>query len=108
MGSHPLAGIKLFAVARPLDAGWAALSSVSITQITGIDDAGDITGFYLDATTGIQRGFIGTPAPESGTFGLLMGSLLAMVVSLRLRATQFGPRSGLTRKRHFRLMRLMI
>jgi hypothetical protein len=59
-----------------LDNPSAATSGVSITQITGINDAGE-TGFYVDAATGLQRGFIATAAvPEPGTLGLLAASLL--------------------------------
>lgn len=64
-----------------LDDPSAAAIGVSITQITGLDDAGDIAGFYVDAATGLQRGFIATPVPEPGTLGLLIGSLLVMLIS---------------------------
>ena len=58
-----------------LDDPNAATSGLSITQITGINDAGEITGFYVDANTGLQRGFIGTAVPEPGTLGLLLAAL---------------------------------
>jgi hypothetical protein len=63
-----------------LDDPSAALSGVSITQITGVNDAGEIAGFYVDATTGLQRGFVASAVPEPGTFGLLVGSLLPVMV----------------------------
>jgi len=70
-----------------LDDPNAALSGVSITQITGVNDAGDITGFYVDATTGLQRGFFATPAdsaaPEPGTFVLLLGAVVPVLISGR-------------------------
>lgn len=66
-----------------LDDPFAATSGVSITQITGVNDSGEITGFYVDATTGLQRGFIATPTPEPGTFGLLLGSLLPILAAGR-------------------------
>jgi hypothetical protein len=40
----------------------------SITQITGANDSGEIAGFYVDAATGSQRGFIATPVPEPAAF----------------------------------------
>jgi hypothetical protein len=70
-----------------LDDPNAALSGVSITQITGVNDAGDISGFYVDAATGSQRGFFAAPAagtaPEPGTFGLLLGGLVTVVAAGR-------------------------
>ena len=72
----------------------AALSGVSITQITGVNDAGEIAGFYVDSSTGLQRGFLATPAaptPEPGTFGLLFGALLAMAGAGRRLGTRASP-----------------
>ena len=63
----------------------AALSGVSITQITGVNDAGEIAGFYVDAQTGVQRGFVATPAvaavPEPGTAVLVISALAPMIVA---------------------------
>jgi hypothetical protein len=42
----------------------------SITQITGINNAGEITGFYLDAD-GMMHGFFATPVPEPASATLL-------------------------------------
>jgi hypothetical protein len=68
-----------------LDDPNAALNGVSITQITGVNDAGDITGFYVDATTGLQRGFLAAPAAtearEPGTGGLLLGALVPVLAA---------------------------
>jgi hypothetical protein len=50
-----------------LDDPSAAVSGLSITQITGVNDSGEIAGFYVDAATGLQRGFIATPVPEPAT-----------------------------------------
>ena len=64
-----------------LDDPNAALSGLSITQITGINDSGAIAGFYVDSLTGMQRGFIATPAtavPEPGTIGLVLCGLVQM------------------------------
>jgi len=70
-----------------LDDPNAALTGLSITQITGVNNAGDIAGFYVDANTGVQRGFFATPAavaaPEPATFGLLLGALAPMLVAHR-------------------------
>jgi uncharacterized membrane protein len=50
-------------------------NGVEVTQITGINNSGEITGFYSDAN-GVFHGFVGTPAgapvPEPGTMGLLV------------------------------------
>jgi probable HAF family extracellular repeat protein len=64
-----------------LDDPSAALSGVSITQITGVNDAGELTGFYVDAASGLQRGFIATPTPEPATLGLMLGGLLLLIGS---------------------------
>lgn len=69
-----------------LDDPNAALSGVSITQITGVNNTGEIAGFYVDAATGLQRGFFAIPAvgaPEPGTFGLLLGALLPFLAAGR-------------------------
>ncbi len=50
-----------------LDDPNAATAGFSITQITGINDSGEITGFYVDANSGLLRGFVATssvPEPE--------------------------------------------
>jgi PEP-CTERM motif len=50
----------------------AAPSGVSITQITGINDSGEIAGFYVDATSGLERGFVATASvPEPGSLALM-------------------------------------
>ena len=68
-----------------LDDPGAALTGVSITQITSVNNSGEIAGFYVDANTGLQRGFFATTAavPEPGTFGLLLGSLLPITIAVR-------------------------
>ena len=54
------------------DPNAANINGVSITQITGIDNAGEITGFYIGAD-GLSHGFYATPTPEPSSW-LLMGS----------------------------------
>jgi hypothetical protein len=70
-----------------LDDPNAALTGVSITQITGVNNAGELAGFYVDAASGLQRGFFATPAasgvPEPGTFGLLLGALAPILAAGR-------------------------
>ena len=51
-----------------LDDPNAATSGFTMTQITGINDSNEITGFYLDANSGLLRGFVATssvPEPSS-------------------------------------------
>ena len=56
----------------------APFNGTQITQITGINDAGTIAGFYVDAN-GAQRGFVGAPVPEASTM-VSLGVLLALGV----------------------------
>jgi hypothetical protein len=63
-----------------LDDPSAATSGVSITQITGINNSNELTGFYLDSTTSSQRGFVAMLTPEPGTFALAMVSLGAILL----------------------------
>lgn len=51
----------------------ANLNGVQITQITGIDNAGDLSGFYVDAN-GLARGFFANTTPEPGAATLLLAS----------------------------------
>ena len=45
-------------------------NGVEVTQITGINNSGEITGFYTDAD-GIAHGFVASAVPEPGTMGLM-------------------------------------
>ena len=56
-----------------IDDPFAATRGLSITQITGVNDLGEIAGFYVDATTGLQRGFVATAAvPEPSTWAMMI------------------------------------
>jgi hypothetical protein len=77
-----------------LDDPNAAASGVSITQITGINDSNEIAGFYVDAASGLQRGFDATvAAPEPRTLLLFAGGLISVFFIRRLRGAQAGVRS---------------
>ena len=60
-------------------------AAFSITQITGISDSGEIAGFYVDAKSGLQRGFVATGSvPEPSSIVLLgMGAALAAGFAVR-------------------------
>jgi len=74
-----------------LDDPNAAASGVSITQITGINDSNEIAGFYVDAASGLQRGFDATvAAPEPRTLLLFAGGLISVLFIRRLRGAQAG------------------
>jgi len=67
-----------------LDDPNAATSGLSITQITGINNSVEIAGFYVDANSGLQRGFVGTAVPEPGSVVLLgLGVMLAAGCTVR-------------------------
>jgi hypothetical protein len=54
-------------------------NGVEVTQITGIANSGEITGFYSDAN-GIFHGFVASPIPEPTS--LLLASLGLIAVWL--------------------------
>jgi len=69
-----------------LDDPSAAQSGFSVTQITGINDSGEIAGFYVDPSTGLQRGFYATVAtPEPGTLLLFAGGFIAIMLCTKIR-----------------------
>jgi len=69
-----------------LDDPNAAKSGFSITQITGINNSNQIAGFYIDPTTGLQRGFTAAAVPEPGTLVLAgVGLICTLGYNLRRR-----------------------
>lgn len=78
-----------------LDDPNAATSGMSITQITGISNSGEIAGFYVDASSGVQRGFVATASvPEPGSMALLgIGVMLVAGFTARRRAKKFRTKS---------------
>jgi hypothetical protein len=76
-----------------LDDPFAATTGVSITQITGVNDSGEITGFYVDAATGLQRGFVATLAvPEPSTWAMMAFGFVGLAAWRRDRAGRKSPR----------------
>jgi len=57
-------------------------NGVEVTQITGINNSGEITGFYTDAN-GVFHGFVATPAPEPAAFGLVGLGFIGVGLLLR-------------------------
>jgi hypothetical protein len=67
---------------------------VEVTQITGINNSGEITGFYSDAN-GVFHGFVAnpalTPVPEPASLPLTGAGLLALwIVNKRRRRVAYG------------------
>jgi hypothetical protein len=62
-------------------------NGVEVTQITGINNAGDLSGFYSDSN-GVFHGFIATPVPEPGSIVAL--GVLGSVMLARRRANRSG------------------
>jgi hypothetical protein len=58
-------------------------SGVEVTQITGITNSGEITGFYSDAN-GVFHGFEASPVPEPASLPLAgLGLIAAWLVNRR-------------------------
>jgi hypothetical protein len=53
------------------DPNVGTIDGLVTTQITGINDAGTLTGFYGDPAAGVFRGFVAQAVPEPGSLVLL-------------------------------------
>jgi len=61
-------------------------NGVEVTQITGITNSGEITGFYSDAS-GVFHGFVASPVPEPASLSLAgVGFLAAWLAKRKAKA----------------------
>jgi hypothetical protein len=67
-------------------------NGVEVTQITGINNASEITGFYTDAN-GLAHGFVAQAIPEPGSL-LLMGIGVTAVIGMAHRHRNRRPLAG--------------
>ncbi len=65
-------------------------AGVEITQITGINNSGEITGFYSDAN-GVFHGFVAVPVPEPSSMALLGIGVTSVAVWARRRRKTTAP-----------------
>ncbi len=65
-------------------------NGVEVTQITGINNSGEITGFYSDAN-GVFHGFVSFAVPEPSSVALLSIGLTSVVVWARKRGRMIAP-----------------
>ena len=59
-------------------------NGVEVTQITGINNAGEITGFYSDGN-GVFHGFVAQAVPEPSSMALLGIGMASVIVWARQR-----------------------
>lgn len=71
------------------DPSEAFSNGVEVTQITGINNAGDLSGFYTDAN-GIAHSFLASPVPEPGYF-FATSIGLAGILFMRFRRRRRAP-----------------
>ena len=48
------------------------------TTINGLNDKGDIVGFYTNPTTDTVDGFVGTPVPEPSTWAMMLAGFAGL------------------------------
>ncbi len=65
-------------------------AGVEVTQITGINNSGEITGFYSDAS-GVFHAFVAVPVPEPSSVALLGIGMASVVVWVRKRRGTTAP-----------------
>lgn len=65
------------------DPNATTINGVSTTQITGINNSGEITGFYVGAD-GLQHGFFARNVPEPGSMALMAIGLSGALAYARL------------------------
>src|SRR5271165_3283780 len=65
-------------------------AGVEVTQITGINNSGEITGFYSDAN-GVFHGFVATAVPEPSSMALLGIGVTSIAVWARRRRKSTSP-----------------
>jgi hypothetical protein len=68
-------------------------AGVEVTQITGINNSGEITGFYTDAS-GVAHGFVAQAVPEPGSIALLGIGLTAVLGFCHRRRNRRGAKSA--------------
>ncbi len=70
-------------------------NGVEVTQITGITNSGEITGFYSDAN-GVFHGFVASPVPEPRTLSLAVMGCAAIWLMNRRRRSRVTRRSSVS------------
>jgi hypothetical protein len=69
-------------------------NGVEITQITGITNSGEISGFYTDAN-GAFHGFVAVAVPEPASLVLMgIGLTTTLVVAIRRQKTRLSSLSA--------------